>query len=68
MIDFTQLIIQCQANAYPAMLADLAEGLGVSPESLQAIGIGWYPAEACWVFPERDAKGSVVGISRRFKV
>ena len=56
-----------QQNAWPAMVADLAADLGVTPASLNAIGIGWIPIDAAWVFPERDAEGNVVGLVRRFK-
>lgn len=65
-MDFSDLIAY-QRNAWPAMVADLASDLGVSARSLTAIGIGWIPLEACWVFPERDAEGAVVGLVRRFK-
>jgi putative DNA primase/helicase len=56
-----------QANVYPAMLADLGTQLGVTPASLTRIGIGWMPSEACWVFPERDDAGQIIGLVRRFK-
>ena len=56
-----------QKNAWPAMVADLAADLSVSSEALYAIGIGWIPLEACWVFPERNAEGHVVGLVRRYK-
>jgi putative DNA primase/helicase len=65
-MDFAELTAY-QRNAWPAMVADLASDLGVSARSLTAIGIGWMPNEACWVFPERDAEGRVVGLVRRFK-
>ena len=66
MTDFDQLAAY-QANVWPAMLADLAEGLGVSPDSLRQIGVGWLPSEACWIFPERNAEGTVVGLAKRLK-
>ncbi len=41
----------------------LASQLGVSVEALAALGVGWNQRE--WTFPERDATGRVIGISRR---
>lgn len=66
-MDFSTLTLACQKNAWPAMVADLAEQLGVSAASLAALGIGWLPGEACWTFPERDAEGKIIGLVRRFK-
>jgi len=59
-------LLSYQKNIWPAMVADLAKELGVSAESLVAIGLGWMPLEDCWVFPERDVQGDVVGLVRRF--
>lgn len=66
-MEFSNQLLACQKNVWPAMVADLAEQLGVSARSLTVLGIGWMPLEACWVFPERDAEGRVVGLVRRFK-
>ena len=63
-----------QGNAYPSMLADLGAHLGVSPESLARLGIGWAPvvpfkkganAQGWWAIPERDSNGQPVGIALR---
>ncbi|HEX3658219.1 MAG TPA: hypothetical protein VHV55_20695 [Pirellulales bacterium] len=43
----------------------LAE-LGVPAESLAALGVGWDNTAGCYVFPERNAVGKVIGIVRRF--
>lgn len=48
-------------------LAKLAESLGVSVASLQALGVGFSPDEDAWTFPERTADGEVCGINRRFQ-
>jgi len=61
------VLLAYQGNAWPAMVEDLAHDLGVSARSLVSIGIGWMPDEGCWVFPERDADGEIVGLVRRFK-
>lgn len=67
MIDLVVQLTAYQRNAWPAMVEALAAELGVNPKSLTLLGLGWMPEEACWVFPERDAEGAVVGLVRRFK-
>lgn len=47
-------------------LPELAGQLGVSLESLQRLGVG-YSHSGWWSFPERDATGKTIGISRRFE-
>jgi len=49
-------------NVYPSMLEILATNLGVTIESLEELGVGFYPDWQSWVFPERDAKGDVIGL------
>ena len=66
-MDLPALLLAYQGNAWPAMVEDLAHDLGVSARSLVSIGIGWIPDDGCWVFPERDAEGQIVGLVRRFK-
>jgi hypothetical protein len=46
-------------------LYQLAACLGLSVESLTALGIGWSRDFRSWSFPMRDAKGAVVGIRLR---
>ena len=67
-MDLTETLAACQKNVqeYPALLDSLATNLGVSADSLTAIGAGWWPGEAAWVFPERNADGDVIGLVRRF--
>ena len=68
------LLEKFQGNAYPAMLQDLGEHLGVSEDSLRRLALGWAPIVTfkkgpsyCgwWAIPERDANAEVVGISLR---
>ena len=66
-MELTDQLFAYQRNVWPAMVADLAEDLGVSARSLTTLGIGWMPLEACWVFPERDAEGRVIGLVRRYR-
>jgi hypothetical protein len=60
---------QGQAGSKPQELADR---LGVSVQSLIALGCGWDPAKPfgmkgnCWTFPSRDGEGNVIGIALRF--
>lgn len=66
-----------QSNAYPAMLADLAEHLGVTADSLFRLAIGYAPIVVfgkqqdkpsfCgwWAVPERDEDGVPIGIGLR---
>lgn len=59
-----------QAEDYAAAmssdrLAALAEQLHVAPEALKRIGCGWGGHLQCFTFPERDARGRVVGIATR---
>jgi P4 family phage/plasmid primase-like protien len=68
------LLGKYQGNAYPAMLADLGQHLGVSTEALSRLALGWAPIvpfkkgpnyQGWWVIPERDASGGVLGLSLR---
>lgn len=61
------LLSQCQANVFPAMLDDFAEGLGLSAQPFADLGIGYMPDEGAWVCPERDTTGKIVGLLRRFE-
>jgi putative DNA primase/helicase len=64
--NFNDLAITFQANMYPAMADALALDLGVTADSIRRLGIGYYPAEGCWIFPERDGMGNVIGLLRRY--
>jgi len=67
-MDFSDLFITMQANMTPAMVDDLAQSLGpgVTAQAIKAAGVGFYPAEQCWIFPERDGNGNVIGLLKRF--
>lgn len=54
--------VQAQASH---RLQELASQLGVSRLSLERLEIGYDPARNWWVFPERDATGTVVGFLGR---
>src|SRR5262249_1332132 len=59
-----------QAAAGPFEVGRLAELLGVLPEALVRLEIGYEPETEKepehWLIPERDAAGSVVGLIRRY--
>ena len=58
---------------FTGMLPYLGEKLGLTPESLAALGVGFAPliqfkkrlSRCWWVSPERDAQGEIVGLSLR---
>lgn len=43
----------------------LADSLGVSFESVMALGASWYPRKQVWAFPMRNGAGKIVGIRLR---
>jgi P4 family phage/plasmid primase-like protien len=65
--DFTQLAKAFHENAIqcPQILEDTATSLGVSVIALTKLGVGYYPADECTTWPERNAKGKVTAILRR---
>lgn len=64
--DFAELHEMYRSNVFPAMVDVLAEQIGVSSESLVRLGVGWKIVESCWMFPERDADGKIIGLIRRY--
>lgn len=66
--DFAQIAEQAfyHPQAESARI-ELAELLGVSADALRRLRVGWLAWERAWTFPERDAIGRVIGISRRFR-
>jgi len=53
-------------KATPATLQQLADRLGVSIDSLEALGVGWCNEQECWTFPERNGEQEICGIVRRY--
>ncbi|KKN45294.1 hypothetical protein LCGC14_0684470 [marine sediment metagenome] len=53
-------------NVTKGMLEHFAEELGVTVASLETLGAGYYPGNYCWVFAERDAKGDIIGLLKRY--
>jgi len=65
--DFNDLFITFQQNIYPAMLEVLAADLGVTVESIKKLGVGFFPGEQAWIFAERDHRGNIIGLQRRYR-
>jgi len=61
--DFERLAQQFSRGTDPDAIEELADELGVDPDSLIRLGTGW-DGEA-WTFPMKDASGRIVGIRRR---
>lgn len=55
-----------KSNVTKGMLEHFAEELGVTVESLETLGVGYYPGEYAWIFAERNAKGDVTGLLKRY--
>jgi hypothetical protein len=50
---------------HPEPLERFAVGLGVSPESLRRLGVGYSPDRQAWLFPMTDAAGNICGVRLR---
>jgi hypothetical protein len=51
----------------PGRLLQLATGLGLTTNSLRALGVGWSEAHRAWTFPMLDSAGRVLGIRLRLQ-
>jgi hypothetical protein len=65
-IDWAARAEACRRRLTPAGLRKLARKLGVSEDSLVALGVGLSTTGA-WTFPESDGQGNVIGILRRYR-
>lgn len=50
----------------PRKRQELADKLGVSAAALERLRVGWSGRYDCWTFPERNAAGQIIGLSRRY--
>ena len=73
-MNLAERLMVYQGNVLPPLLKKLSQQLHVSIESLTALGIGYalrIPLKDdkefynCWVFPERDERGAIIGLSLR---
>jgi hypothetical protein len=63
--DLAQLAVAYQRAVDPGQLDSLATSLGLTPDSLVTLGIGWSAEHSAWAFPMRDADHRVLGIRLR---
>ncbi len=63
--DMANLAARSQTNVKNQRLEDHASVLGVSPRSLQRLGIGWSCSHSAWTFPMTDTEGRVRGVRLR---
>ena len=62
---FAEQLILYKSNVLPSLLEKLSQQLHVSVAALTALGIGYALHNNCWVFPERDEYGDIIGLSFR---
>jgi 5S rRNA maturation endonuclease (ribonuclease M5) len=62
---FNELAGQFREAVDSCHLEQFADSLGLSVESLKALGIGWSWADQAWAFPMLSADGTVLGIRLR---
>ena len=58
--------VRFQQNVIKGVADFLSKDLGVSVESIESVGVGFFPAENAWVWAERDELGNVVGLLKRY--
>jgi hypothetical protein len=63
-INFVGMLLKWAKNT-PACLPAFAQSLGVSQDTLQALGAAWADSYTAWAFPMVDAWGNVIGIRLR---
>jgi len=49
------------------VVRELASHLKLPLKAIKSLGVGYNRAEDCWVVPERNDKGRIVGLVRRFR-
>jgi hypothetical protein len=65
--DWDALADRYQQKLSPSILRSLARALGVTKDSLNALGVGWSTQSEALTFPERDGQQRVIGVLRRFE-
>jgi hypothetical protein len=64
--NWAELAASYQRRLSRDSLRTLARQLGVAPDSLRKLGVGWREEDESWTTPEYDGQGRVIGILRRF--
>ncbi|MHB1422806.1 MAG: DUF3987 domain-containing protein [Gemmataceae bacterium] len=62
---WAELASEFQAALTPDRRDELAALLGLPPNVLDTLGVGWRGRSDAWTFPERDGDGRIVGIGQR---
>ena len=63
--DWQRMLVQWESQTEENRLVDFAGNLGVSPDSLHALGCCWASNHKAFAFPMRNAAGDVVGVRLR---
>lgn len=64
-IDAAAIHARCRADITVAAISRLARRLGLPPESLSALEIGYSYSHSAYTFPMRDGRGRVIGLRTR---
>lgn len=64
-IDASAIMRGFDADTWPDMLEQLAESIGVTMVSLDAIGAAWASGHNAWAFPMKNWQGQTIGIRLR---
>ena len=66
MLNLSDQFTTYQANMTGGMIQLLATDLNVSADAIKALGVGFWPHEQAWIFAERNAKGEIIGLLKRY--
>lgn len=64
-LDYDAILTRWRAHTPPEALDDLAEELGVSPESLKRLDAMFCPERGVWAFPMHNDRREVIGVRFR---
>jgi len=64
-VDWSAVHDTCTDAINYVQVEALSMNLMVAIESLYAIRVGWHDERRCYTFPERDARGNIIGIATR---
>ena len=66
MLNLSDQFATYQANMTESMIQLLADDLNVSTDAIKALGVGFWFHEQAWIFAERNAKGEIIGLLKRY--
>lgn len=58
---------KCHSAVFAEMIPLLAAELGVDPQAIERLGVGYDYRYQAWVFAERNAIGDIIGLSYRYE-